>query len=104
METQNQKIVAALDDLFFGVKISEAARRAGVAVEFVKDPGALMAAAALRPALIILDLNCTAVQPLESIARLKADPELGRVALVGYVSHVQAALRQKALSLGCDTV
>ena len=104
METESKKIVAAVDDLFFGVKISEAARRAGVPVQFVKDGRALMESAAEKPALIIIDLNCAAVKPLESIGKLKSNPELKKISVLGYVSHVQGELTQEARNLGCDMV
>ncbi len=104
MEPASKKIVAAVDDLFFGVKISEAARQAGLEVEFVKDDRALLDSAATRPALIIIDLNCAGVKPLHSITKLKADPELKKISLLGYVSHVQGELKRKAHALGCDMV
>ncbi len=56
------------------------------------------------PSLIILDLNCDPADPLGLIADIKADPETAAIPLVGFVSHVQAELRQKAQAAGCDTV
>lgn len=104
MNNANKRIVAAVEDLFFSVKITEAARRAGVSVQFVKDDQALMASAAEKPTLIIIDLNCAGVKPLQSISKLKADPELKNVSVLGYVSHVQGELKQKAHEIGCDMV
>lgn len=104
MGDENNKVVVAADELFFTVKIAEAARRAGVPVQFVKDERALLESAQHKPALIILDLNCAGVKPLQSISKLKADPELKTISLVGYVSHVQGELKQKAHALGCDMV
>jgi len=104
MDGHRQKVLAAVQDLFFVVKINEAAKRAGVPIEFVKDDRALLQAAADKPSLIIIDLNCAGVKPLQSIAKLKANPDLKGVPLVGYVSHVQGELKQKAHDLGCDIV
>lgn len=98
------KIVAALDDLFFGVKISEAARRAGHEVRFVKDQKTLFDSAAGNPALIIIDLNCAAIKPLESITHLKSNAELQKINVIGYLSHVQTELKEKAHEVGCDMV
>ncbi len=104
MQDQRKKILAAVQDLFFIVKINEAAKRAGVAVEFVKDDRSLLQSAAGQPALIIIDLNCAGLKPLQCISKLKANPDLKGVSLVGYVSHVQGDLKQKAHDLGCDMV
>ena len=104
MGNENKKVIAAVDDLFFAVKITEAARRARIPVQFVKDERALLESAQDKPTLIILDLNCAGVKPLESISKLKADPELKAISLVGYVSHVQGELKKEAHALGCDMV
>ena len=104
MSDENNKVIAAVDDLFFAAKINEAARRAGVPVQFVKDERALLESAEHKPALIIIDLNCAGVKPLESISKLKADPELKAISLLGYVSHVEGELKKKAHELGCDMV
>lgn len=99
-----KKILAAVQDLFFVIKINEAAKRAGVGVEFVKDDRTLLASAADQPTLIIIDLNCPGVKPLQSISKLKSSPDLKAISVVGYVSHVQGDLKQKAQDLGCDMV
>jgi len=104
MNNQNKRIVVAVEDLFFSVKITDAARRAGVSVEFVKNDQALLDSAAQKPSLIIMDLNCTGVKPLQTIAKLKADPALKGISVVGYLSHVQGELKQQAHQIGCDLV
>ena len=35
---------------------------------------------------------------------MKSDPELNRISLIGYVSHVQGELKQSAHEAGCDIV
>jgi CheY-like chemotaxis protein len=100
----NQKILAVLDDLFFTVKINEAAKRAGVPVEFVKTAKDALDKAQAHPPLIILDLNCTALDPVKLIEDLKSHAALKEIPLIGYVSHVQAELIQKAREAGCDQV
>jgi len=101
---ERKKILAVLDDLFFTVKINEAAKRAGLEIEFVKSEIDAMAKAKERPALIIFDLNCNAVEPLELIQKIKGTVEAKGVSLIGYLSHIQGELKQKAYELGCDTV
>lgn len=104
MPQQRKKIVAVMDDLFFIVKVNEAAKSAGLDVEFVKSGVDALDRARQKPALMILDLNCGAVEPLQVIAQLKADQELRGISLIGYLSHVQAELKQKAQESGCDMV
>jgi len=99
-----KKVLAVLDDLFFTVKINEAAKRAGLAITFVKSQRDALDQAAGGPALIILDLNFTGIQPVELIRKFKADPNLQKINLVGYVSHVQGELKQEAQEAGCDMV
>src|SRR5258708_21705615 len=72
-------ILAAVDDLFFSVKITETARKVGAQVKFVKSDKELLAAAAdaeAKPSLIILDLNSVAMKPLSTVAKIKADKDL----------------------------
>ena len=99
------KILAVLRDLFFTVKIHEAAKRAGLPVEFVKsEKDALNEATTGRPALIILDLNFAELDVLQLIRTLKSDEATKTIGLIGYVSHVQGELKQQAQEAGCDTV
>ena len=104
MLTPNTKILAVLDDLFFTVKINEAAKRTGVPVEFVKSARDALDKAQAHPPVIILDLNCASVDPLKLIRDLKSNASLKRIRLIGFVSHVQAELIQNAREAGCDVV
>ena len=100
-----KKILAAMSDLFFGVKISDAAKRAGMQVEFAKNENDVLAKAkGAQPTLIIIDLNCADVQALQLIPKLKSDAETRQIALIGFVSHVQGELKQQAQDAGCDVV
>ena len=99
-----KKILAVLDDLFFTVKILDAAKRAGFAVEFLKSETDAVLKAKDRPAMIILDLNCGSVDAVKLIGQLKDDEQTRAVDLVGYVSHVQGELKQQAQEAGCNMV
>ncbi len=104
MQKQPKRILAAVDDLFFTIKIADAAKRAGLQVEFVKTEKDLLEKAKTLPALIILDLNFSAIQPLKIVTKLKSTPELKPISVIGYLSHVQGELKQKAHETGCDMV
>src|SRR5687768_16788547 len=91
-----KKILAVVNDLFFSVKITEAAKKAGMQVEFVKDEAGVLAKAKDRPTLIIFDLNFESVNPIQVIEELKRSAETKSISLIGYLSHLQAELKQKA--------
>lgn len=88
----------------FTVKIHEAAKRAGVVIEFVKSEIDAVEKARSTPSLLIIDLNCNSVDSLHLITALKSDPDTKSVPLLGYVSHAQGDLKVAAQEAGCDQV
>jgi CheY-like chemotaxis protein len=102
--SSNRKVLAVVDDLFFTVKINEAAKRAGLPIEFVKSEKDALDRAQGRPALIIIDFNNQAVDTLALVQKLKSDETTRTVSVIGYLSHVQGELKQKAQEAGCDMV
>ena len=101
---KEKRVLAVVNDLFFSVKLSEAAKRSGLALEFVKEDKLVLEKAGDKPSLIIFDLNFHAVNPLSLISQLKATPETKSISLIGYLSHVQVELKQQAQEAGCDMV
>jgi PleD family two-component response regulator len=99
-----KQVLAVLTDLFFSVKLSEAAKRNGLALEFVKEGSEVLEKAKAKPSLIVFDLNFEAVNPLQIIAKLKSSPETKGISLIGYLSHIQADLKMQAQEAGCDMV
>jgi len=98
-------IVCAVDDLIFSVKISTAAKALGVDIYFERSPGGVLPAIReKRPSLLILDLNSRRLKPMEVIAALKADPALGAIRTLGYVSHVDSETIAAARAAGIDQV
>jgi PleD family two-component response regulator len=105
MQNQGSKrVLAVVSDLFFSVKLNEAAKRNGLAIEFVKDGNEVLEKAKTKPSVIVFDLNFEAIEPLKLIADLKANPETKGVSLIGYLSHIQGELKQQAQEAGCDMV
>ncbi len=100
----NVTVLAVVSDLFFSAKINEAAKRAGVTLEYVTAEKDVLEKARSNPALIILDLNFDAVRPVELIGKLKGNADLKHISLIGYLSHVQTELKMKAQEAGCDQV
>jgi|SRR5436309_15227802 len=99
-----KRVLAVVSDLFFSVKLSEAAKRAGMALEFVKENQDVLEKAKARPQLIVLDLNFESANPLQLIGALKGSPETKGISLIGYLSHIQGELKQQAQEAGCDMV
>jgi PleD family two-component response regulator len=101
----SKKILAVVEDLMFTVKISDAAKRAGLQVEFLKsEHDVIEKASQEKPLLIILDLNFGAVQPLKLIAKVKSNSEMKQISVIGYLSHVQGELKQQAQEAGANMV
>ena len=101
---ESKKVLAVVEDLFFTVKINEAAKRAGLGITFVKSELDALEQAKLHPALIIMDINFQGIDPLHLIRTLKADEQTKRINLIGYLSHVQGELKLQAQEAGCDMV
>ena len=94
-------------DLFFVAKIQETARKLNVKVEFIKTEKDLLDKVKQngeeKPSLIIFDLNNANAKPLTLIPKLKTKLKKG-TSIIGFLSHVQGDLKQKAHEVGCDMV
>ena len=101
------RIFCLIDDLFFLAKIQETARKMNVKVEFVKTDKDLLERMKQngeeKPSLIIFDLNNANAKPLTLIPKLKSRLKKG-TSIIGFLSHVQGDLKQKAHEVGCDMV
>jgi DNA-binding NarL/FixJ family response regulator len=106
-EDAASRIFAFVDDLFFQAKIQETARKLNVKVEFVKTEKDMLERIKKngdgeKPSLVIFDMNNTAAKPLTLIPKLKI--KLKKTSIIGFLSHVQGDLKQKAHEVGCDMV
>ncbi|MFZ5927219.1 MAG: response regulator [Acidobacteriota bacterium] len=105
MSQKPRKILAVVDDLFFVVKINDAAKRSGFSCEFLKSAQDVLDRARQEPPmLIIVDLNARSVKPVELIASLRAEESLKKVSIIAFVSHVEAELKNRAQSAGASMV
>lgn len=98
-----KKVLAVVTDLFFAVKIEDAAKRSGLAVTFVKTEENALELSKDGPLLIILDLNSNSLDSVDLITKLK-NSEAKNVPLLAFVSHVQGELKQRAQEAGCNMV
>ncbi len=122
MVNENEKsgadVLALVDDLFFQAKLVETARKVGIKLKTVPTGAALMealhgalnqapggasggAARGDMPRLIVVDLNARQ-GPLEAIEKLQAGGN--PVPVIGFLSHVQTDLAERARAAGCKQV
>ena len=100
-----QTILAIVTDLFFAVKVSDGANRAGREVKFAQSlEQAMELARALKPVMIVADLHCREVDCLELARQIGNDQELSGIAILGFHSHVQEQIKRDALAAGFGKV
>lgn len=104
MLKEKKKILAVVDDLLFTVKIMDAAKRVGLDAEFVKSEVDVMEKVKEKPLVIIFDLNANCVDSVNLIAKLKKSAEWKGISILGFLSHVQGELKQKAQDAGANMV
>jgi CheY-like chemotaxis protein len=100
-----KKIYALVDDLFFFEKIRASGTGSGIPVEILNSCEELIGLTKKEvPSLVIVDLNGTTTSPIQAIQKIKSDPQLIGVPVLGFFSHVQEDLKKKALQAGCNTI
>jgi DNA-binding NarL/FixJ family response regulator len=98
-------VLVAVDDLLFSSKIRAAAKHAGVELAFARTPAdVLERARSDRPSLVIVDLDCAKVDPVTTIAAMKAEPAVAGIPTLAFASHVHAALIAAARKAGAEQV
>ena len=98
-------ILAAVDNLLFSTKIRTTAKQARVELVFARTPTEILdRSRALRPDLVIFDLNSAKAAPIETVTAMKSDAELASIRTLGFVSHVHAGLIDAARDAGIDEV
>jgi CheY-like chemotaxis protein len=106
-EDAASRVFAFVEDLFFLSKIQATGQKMNVKVEFVKNEKDLAdrmkSNGEGKPSLIIFDLNNANAKPLTLIPKLKSKLKKG-TSIIGFLSHVQGDLKQKAHEVGCDMV
>ena len=90
-------VIVVVDDMFFASKIRATAEALGIEVSFPRSKEALVEKA--RDAeLILVDLHNQKIDAVELAQQLSG------VKLIGFFSHVETELRQRALAAGYDSV
>ena len=98
-------ILAAVDDLLFSSKIRTTAKLAGAELIFARTPAEIISQArALKPVLIIFDLNSAKADPIKTVAACAAIPSCKAMPDDGFVSHVDTQMIMAAREAGVDEV
>ncbi len=95
-------VVMVVPDLFFATRIATAAAHLGIELESVAPAGLVETCRTRAPDLVIVDLHGGG-DPLGAVLALRASEARG-VRVVGFHSHVDAAIREAALEAGVDEV
>jgi len=98
-------ILASVDDLFFRSKVRTTAKHLGIEITFAATSDEMVAQAkSLQPTLVIFDLNSAKMDPIATIAALKADRATADLRAIGFASHVHTELIAAARQAGADDV
>ena len=98
-------ILAAVDDFLFRSKIRATAKHVNAEIVFAQTQDEILAQArALKPSLVIVDLNSAKADPVATIAALKQDPQLAGIRAIGFAAHVHDDLIQAARGARADQV
>jgi CheY-like chemotaxis protein len=102
-------VLALVDDLFFQARLAETARKLGVKLKTVSTGATLVKMLEAAPdgvpgdlpRLVIVDLNARqgAVEAIEQLQR-SGNP----IPVIGFLSHVQTELAERARAAGCKQV
>ncbi len=100
-----EKIIVAVDDMFFAAKITGAAQLAGKSIERLKSAEEIYQSVKDHfPTLVLIDLNASKFEAIEIIQWLKAQSPPPGIPIIGFLSHVQVDLKRRAEAAGCDFV
>lgn len=96
-----QPLVLLIPDLFFSVKVADAARALGYQTREVANAEALIVAVREGAAGVVLDTQERSGWQA-AIQTLKGDPATARVPVLAFGSHVDVAASRAAVAVGCD--
>ena len=105
--------IVLIDDLFFQAKLLETAKLTGISLQTVATGEQLLKAAAANPAaLVIVDLNARqgSLDAVEQLCKENLEPGVESIGpgnprrVIGFLSHVQTELAERARAAGCQDV
>jgi CheY-like chemotaxis protein len=97
-------VIALVEDLLFLSRIREAGRAAGVEVRAVRGASDLVDAARQEGRLVLVDADSERLPWRAAIAALRAEPGVGALPVIAFVSHVRADHAEAARAAGANRV
>jgi CheY-like chemotaxis protein len=97
-------VIALVEDLLFLSRIREAGRAAGVEVRAVRGASDLLDAARQEGHLVLVDADSERLPWRAAIAALRAEPRVGALPVIAFVSHVRADHAEAARAAGASRV
>jgi DNA-binding NarL/FixJ family response regulator len=97
-------IVAFVDDLMLLSRVREAAKALDVEVRGMRRVADLLEACRHAPTVVLIDLDSARLASTEALTALRDDPDLARIPIVGFFSHVHPDRARNARELGCSRV
>jgi len=102
-EPATVNVLALVGDLIFESRIRGAARGSSAVVHAVRTKGDLLTSVdRCAPHLVLLDLNVLGADTTASVAQLRQ--AAGHARIIGFASHVDAELMDRAKAAGADDV
>jgi CheY-like chemotaxis protein len=98
------QVIALVDDLLFLSRIREAGRAAGIEVRAVRGASDLLDAARQEGRLVLVDADSERLPWMAAIAALRAEPRVGALPVIAFVSHVRADHAEAARAAGASRV
>lgn len=98
-----QVVVAVSGDLMARARLEDAAARAGARLEMASTDTFTEKLRSFRPDLLVLDLDAGRDKVLQRLQEARAHG-LVSARVVGFVSHVDAALAEAARAAGCEAM
>jgi len=97
------KILLAEDNEFNRDMLLRRLERRGYQVAVATDgEGAIEMVRAYGPDLLVLDIGLPVLDGLEVASRIRADPQLRTLPILGLSAHAMQGDRERALAAGCD--
>ena len=96
-----QPLILLIPDLFFSVKVADAARALGYQTREVANADALVAVAREGALGVVLDTQERSDWQ-SAVRALKSDPATARLPILAFGSHVDVTATRAAVAAGCD--
>jgi CheY-like chemotaxis protein len=101
---QPKRVVAAVTDLFFAIKVNDVLKRFAMDMKMAKSAEDVLEKLKTPTALVIVDLNDRGMVAMDVVRALKGDPQWAGIPVLAFSSHVQVELMNEAKAAGVEAV